>query len=176
MIWLAIFVATLIFAFQGIFLDRIMRPDTLGGYFFSGMLYLFCMACAGGLCLGISYGIGQAFTSSPVEGQHQHLAVIRDKDGVEGRFFLGSGYIENQQYYFYYQNLPDGGLRPGKVVADQGVTVYQEDRKDAELVIFNWKINYPAWAWLVCLPAPEGTGKSFEFHVPKGTVKDGYSM
>lgn len=108
---------------------------------------------------GIAYGIGQSFDAKPVEGGHHKLAVIRDKDGLEGRFFLGSGFIQSDPYYFYYSETENSGLRPGKLRADNSVTVYQEDRKNAELVEFDWEISYPSWAWLICLPDGRGSKK-----------------
>jgi hypothetical protein len=89
---------------------------------------------------------------------------------------LGAGFISSEPYYFYYESLEDGGLRPGKIQADRSVTVYEEDRTDAELVTFDWKITYPAWAWLICLLNEDSDGHSYAFHVPKGTIKTGYSM
>jgi hypothetical protein len=65
---------------------------------------------------------------------------------------------------------------PGKIQADRSVMVYEEDRMDAELVTFDWKITYPAWSWLICMRDENSTGHSYEFHVPKGTIKIGYSM
>lgn len=176
MIWIILWVAIAIFAFQGMFLDPTMAPQSAGEFFFIGLFYIFILCAAALLCGGAGYGIGQLFPSAPVEGEHQILAAIRDKDGVSGQFFLGSGFVESKPYYFYYQNVAGGGLRPGKLDADGSVTVYQEARPDAELVIFNWKVTYPGWAWVVCLPHSESDSQSFDFHVPTGTVKAGYSM
>src|ERR1700722_17570079 len=176
MIWLAIWLGVVVFAFQGAFLDPIMKPDSLGGYFFMSIFYLLICAFVALLCGGAAYGIGELYSSHPVEGEHRQLEVIRDKDGMQGRFFLGSGTIESQPYYFYYQRMEDGGLRPGKLEANHFVTVYEEDRKNAELVVFDWVMSPPWWAWIICAPHSESDGKSYEFHVPKGTVKPGYQM
>jgi hypothetical protein len=165
-----------VFAFQGFFLDPIMRPESLCGYFFWGLFYLVICGFAGVICGGIAHGSGYIFEGHAVEGQHSKLVAIRDKDGVEGQFYLGSGFISSEPYYFYYESLENGGFRPGKIDADGSVTVYEEDRKDAELVMFDWKITYPAWAWLICLRDEDGGRHSYAFHVPKGTIKTGYSM
>jgi len=158
------------------FLDSVMAPHTIGGYFFMGLFYLFIIGFAAFICGGIAYGIGQGFEDHAVEGEHSSLLAIRDKDGIEGRFFLGSGFISSQPYYFYYESLKNGGFRPGKIQADDSVTVFEEDRTDAELVTFDWKIKYPGWAWLISLPDSDGSKQTYAFHVPKGTIKTGYSM
>jgi hypothetical protein len=176
MVWALLWIGVVVFAFQAFFLDPMLKPESLGGYFFVGLFYVFVCGFAGIIAWGIGYGIGQAFGSYPVEGRRSSLLAIRDKDGVEGRFFLGSGFISSQPYYFYYETLPDGGARPGKVSADKGVTVREEDRTDAELVTFDWHIKYPAWAWIVCIQDSSGSGQSYVFHVPRGTIKTGYLM
>lgn len=176
MIWVLIWLGIVVFSFQGMLLDPVMRPDSLGGYFFMGLMYLFVCGLGGAITFGVGWVAGQMFNSQPVEGKHSTLLAIRDKDGVEGRFFLGSGFVTSQPFYFYYEALKDGGARPAKLSADESVTVREEDRTDAELVTFDWTIKYPSWAWLVCLQDSEGSRKSYVFHVPNGTIKTGYSM
>lgn len=176
MIWLLIWLGIIVFGFRGLFFDDLMKPDTVGGYFFVGLLYALTVGASALVLGGAAVGIGQAFPDHPVEGRHSILVAIRDKDGVEGRFFLGSGVVSNQSYYFYYERLQGGGYRPGKVRADQSVTVYEDARQDAEMVTYDWRITYPIWAWLVCLPDQQGSGHSYDFHVPSGTIKPGYAM
>jgi hypothetical protein len=175
MIWFVLWLMVAFFAFQGMFFGY-CSPDSFVEYFFIGLFYLFNCVFSGIVCFGIAYGIGQTFESHKVEGEHSNLVAIRDKDGVEGRFFLGSGFISNQPYYFYYESLKDGGFRPGKIEADDSVTVYEEDRTGAELVTFDSKITYPGWAWLICMRDEDAINSSYVFHVPKGTIKAGYSM
>jgi hypothetical protein len=176
MILLLIWIGVVVFAFQGFF-TGFGKPDSLGSYFFVGLFYLFICGVAGMVCADVAAGIGQFFEGHAVEGEHSRLLAIRDKDGGEGSFFLGSGFISSQPYYFYYEQLKNGGFRPRKIEADDGVTVYEEDRKDAELVTFHWKINYPSWAWIFCMPDSDGSQKeTYAFHVPRGTIKTGYSM
>jgi hypothetical protein len=127
-----------------------------------------------GVCAGFAAMVGTAFKTHPEESARYQLVSIRDKDGVVGQFFLGSGTIKGDQYYFYYKTNSDGSVTPGKVFAGQGVRVYEQDRQDAELVIFEWELNKP-WAWLVALPVNNG-GWSYKFYVPKGTVRTGFTM
>lgn len=174
MIWVGFWIATAIFAFQGMFLDRLMRPESAAGYFFTSLFYCLIAAFAAMIWGLIAYGIGALFPNEPIEGKHHKLVALRDKDGVEGTFFLGSGHIQNQPYYFYYERLADGALRPGKLLADEAVRVYEEDRQDAELVRWDWKTK-ARWVWLVAIPHDD-EALSWDFHVPKGTVKTGYSM
>lgn len=173
MIWGGLWVAIAGFAFNGMFTGY-MRPTSLTEYFFIGLFYCFMVAFAAMICGLMAYGTGAIFKNVAVEGSHHKLIAIRDKDGVEGAFFLGSGYINSQPYYFYYERLPDGAFRPGKIRADGSVKVYEEDRPDAELVRFDWETK-ARWVWLVAIPHDD-EAVSYDFHVPKGTIKTGYSM
>ena len=65
-------------------------------------------------------------------------------------------------------------FRPDKVQANGGVRVYEEDRKDAELVRWEWELDC-TWAWLIAIPVNSG-GYAYDFHVPKDTIRTGYSM
>jgi hypothetical protein len=124
--------------------------------------------------IGIACVLGMAFDTHPVQTDDYKLVAIRDKDGITGQFFLGTGMIQSEQYYFYYKTNSDGSVTPDKVRAGQGVRVYEEDRQDAELVVYEWQLNQ-SWAWLVAFPVNSG-GWSYKFHVPKGTVRTGFTM
>ena len=123
---------------------------------------------------GIAALIGLAFDTHPAQVSDDRLVALRDKDGMNGQFFLGTGTIEGDQYFFYYRELSDGGFQAGKVKASSGVRVYEEQREDARIVAFRWELNQD-WAWWVSFPVNTG-GYSYVFHVPVGTIRRGYSM
>lgn len=138
------------------------------------LLLLMVMGMAGAAGAGLAALIGNLFESHAVERARRRLVAIRDKDGVAGHFFLGSGFVNSDPYYFYYEQVKDGGFRPGKVRVGQGVRVYEEDRQDAELVEFEWDVDLK-WAWAIAFPSNAG-GYSYDFHVPRGTIRIGYTM
>ena len=175
MIWFLIWLGIVVFSFQGMF-TGFMAPASASGWFFTGLCWIFLMFVATEICGVIAIGVGETFDSKPIEGDHYKLNAIRDKDGIEGHFFLGSGFSQSEPYYFYYYEDRNGGLKPSKLNANDAVTVYQEDRADAEMIEFNWKITYPNWAWLICITHDESQKTTYAFHVPKGTIKAGYSM
>jgi hypothetical protein len=136
------------------------------------LLFMFIAALAGG---GLAALIGAGFASHPEEISKKELVALRDKDGVEGRFFLGSGSVEGAPYYFYYSKLNGGGFKPGKVKVSDGVRVYEDaDDGTATLVSYQWDIDL-SWAWLIAIPVNSG-GYSYDFHVPKGTIRTGFTM
>lgn len=176
MIFLLIWIGVAVFSFQGLFLHRFMRPESPAEWFFQVLFYCFINGFAAIFCLGAAVGISRAFDDHPVDREPVKLAVLRDRDGVDGRFFLGSGTISSVPYYFYYEQLSDGGLRPGKVEIGRGVIVYEKDREDAEMIVSDWIKDFPWWAFIVCLTVTETGDHSYIFNVPTGSVRKGFSL
>lgn len=103
------------------------------------------------------------------------LASLRSSDGVQGSFrggfFLGIGSIGSQLYYFWYEEA-GAGVTPRQLAAGVGTYVYETNRNDAELRVYDWHFKRAWWGWF----AVEGPGQTWEFHVPKGTIREGYSL
>lgn len=139
------------------------------------VLVLMFMGIAAVAGIGLAALIGYLFKTHPIVKGRDALVALRDKDGVEGQFFLGSGMLEGAPYYFYYAKLPDGGFKPGKVRVSSGVRVY-EDSADgvASLISYEWEADL-GLAWLIAIPSSTG-GYSYDFHVPKGTIRTGFTM
>lgn len=143
-------------------------------FMMSGVLSFMLTMIASLPAIGIAFLVGSAFKARPVQVRSDKLTTIRNKDGVKGQFFLGSGILESVPYYFYYRELRGGGVSPGKIEADSGVEIFEENRKDATLLTFEWQFN-SNWPYIFGFPTSAG-GKAFEFHVPKGTIKTGFVM
>lgn len=99
------------------------------------------------------------------------LVALKDRFGEEGRFFLGSGSIDQKPYYVFYRE--DGKAIILDKVPAEGVKVYEEERHNAImeryfLVRKGWKIH-PAAVDSNC----KGVIK---FRIPKGTVVRSYNL
>jgi hypothetical protein len=128
--------------------------------------YLFLLSLVSGIIIScIGYGKYKAIYSE------QTLVAIRDKSGVSGSFFLGSGTIDEQQYYFYYAKLPNGGFIADKILSN-GVTIYEEKRKDAVLRKYECVFRNK-WMRLIAI---DSGAYEVEFHVPIGTIRRGFSI
>lgn len=173
MIWLAI--PVVIFGFA---LWELVINDPLGDGFidrFMMAMFAFVIAVlAGAFSLGAGALVGLAFPAHPVKNSETPLVALRDKDGIQGSFFLGSGHIEDKQYYFFYAQQPDGSFTPGKVEANRWVRVYEQERSDAILITYRWEAN-SRWAEWLSVPV-HAIGNSYDIHVPRGTVRRGYTM
>lgn len=143
-------------------------------------IVIFCVLFAASSALaimlggGIATGIGVIATQE-INEQASHeasLATLRSSQGISGSFFLGSGSIGSDMYYFYYES--DGGNRysPRQRRAGGGVYVYEEDRKDASVQIFEWHFKRNWMRFFAFGPEGETT----RFRVPKGSILQGYVL
>lgn len=158
-----------IFAALGIIIGFILgkRDDTpfLGGF--------------GGLVVGILVGLLMTlifsifFPHYEVSNKHNIIA-MKDGSSIYGSMFLGSGTINEKQYYFYYEKEADGAITQHKLLVN--CSKIFEDSPDStgwvELHYFKTKEPYNNWA---------GCGGEREFdhaeiHVPKGSVVREYKM
>lgn len=154
--------------FWSIFSDCLDDGHPIVGLFFGvfgGLLGGFFITFFLGLFMGIF------FAEQWVEDNKQELVAIRDKDGMRGSFFLGSGTIDSVNYYFYYQRNSDGSFSPARVKANGGIKIFEEPRSDAVLVTYRSEFK-TGWAALVAIPF----GSRHEFMVPAGTIRRGFTM
>ncbi len=176
MISIAIAVATWALLLGWIIRSEGWPNEAISWVLCSALAALTCVASIG-VATGIATAIGSALPSA-IDTKPSHtatLVALRSSDGVEGSFrgsfFLGVGHIGSQLYYFWYEQSGNA-VTPRQHAAGVGTYVYEEDRAMAEVRVFDWHFKRAWWGWF----AFEGFGKTWEFHVPKGTVKHGYSL
>ncbi|MFH0969270.1 MAG: hypothetical protein V1804_02070 [Patescibacteria group bacterium] len=122
---------------------------------------------------------------SPSEQKYEELdrvelVALNNSRSTEGAFFLGSGRIESIPYYFFYYQLPDGGKKLGKLIAENA-TVYEEKRTNAYMARVSGKTIRKKTRILSWLLIPEsllhGTrSSSYALHVPEGTIVKGITL
>jgi hypothetical protein len=173
MLWFVLVIPAFCFIVKDVW-TGIMKPDGFIDCMISVFFTILFTGIIAGVCAGCAALTGLLFASHPVQVSDKLLIAIRDKDGVTGEFFLGSGVIKSDQYYFYYERMENGGFRPGRIISDSSVHVYEDARSDAKLIEFEWVVDNPL-ASLIAFPVNAG-GYSYEFHVPKGTIRTVYSM
>lgn len=101
------------------------------------------------------------------------LVAMHNESGGVGSFFLGTGYIGNEEYLFYMYQTPDEGYKRGQISLGDGVTIYEREQNTAEMVVVPQKF---AQDWYNLFTAPRSLGTSYRFYVPKGTVVQGFSI
>ena len=154
-----------------------MYPGTRFGA--AGFLAVFALAPA--LLLSTIVSVTTPRTSSLVEYHKAKIVALSDSKSVEGSFFLGSGYVQEEVRYFFYFETPDGGKKLTSLPAD-AVTIYEEDRKDAFFAEVA-KAQPEHRSRLVEFFAPEVAEDMFEnkqisyaIHIPKGSIKENINL
>jgi hypothetical protein len=147
--------------------------------------WAFCLAVSAffsGLISMVPLGIGMIAGSLPERvgrfDRDYPLVALREKDGVTGQFyFLGAGSINDTQYYFWYRK--DGGhISGGKTVRESGVRIYQDDTPP-RMVTFKTEYVSPIWdqiGWLIMLDVRDPGGWCPDFHIPPGSIKEGFQL
>ena len=151
---------------------------TLGGYFqyIAGAFYLFVIAFIG-LLIGALFAafIGVFIPKRWKYTETIKLVSLRNSEGAQGRFFLGTGTIDHTQYYFYYQQVEGGGYKPGRLEIDDNIVVYEEKaREDGELKIYEKQFLH--LHEMLTLIAMFCSGDKHEFFIPEGSIKKDFKL
>jgi hypothetical protein len=102
-----------------------------------------------------------------------NIVALKDKDGFEGSFYLGSGNIEGKmKYVFYYEN--NGAYSIKQIDCDNAKIKYSEGNTKVELFtkerVKTAIINY------FSMPFIEDKEKEYIIYVPNGTIKQDYEL
>jgi len=101
------------------------------------------------------------------------LVSLGDNTTLEGNFFLGTGSIDDEMYYFYYQKDGDG-YSFGKTKAAKAVIYYSEDAPRIDDISCE---RLSRWSWVF---DPVGCDLLYDMrdriYVPEGTIKENYIL
>ncbi len=108
-----------------------------------------------------------------VNNQKYNLISLRDSIGIQGAFFIGSGYINNTLSYFYYQQMPDGGYQANSLDMSQA-EVYQDEQKHPYIQSYNITFKNPLLNYIL-IPNVVWSCQS-ALHIPKNSILQNYSL
>lgn len=110
-----------------------------------------------------------------LRGKFQMVS-MRSFDGARGSaaagLFIAVGYVEARQFYSYYTVNRDGSFRPNKWTTDKDTAVFEEDRTDGQLVIYDIAFTH---GWVNWFATPPARSRG-EFHIPQGSLKKAFSL
>lgn len=104
-----------------------------------------------------------------VEDNSYTIRALANNSGIEGSFFLGSGYIEGKQVFNYITEDGNGAIRLQSMDASQA-TIF-EDTNNAHLRIIKTVRSLPS-----VVPWDLGSTMHYDFHIPKGSVIQNYKV
>lgn len=125
----------------------------------------------GGLLFLLCWGIGYLMPKHLEVEKTIALVSIDNNISVQGNFFLGSGFIESKQYYFYMEKL-DGSFVPHRVVVEDNVFITENSQENPKIIFYKFKFNNK-YANLIAVNLSE---KVIEIVIPKNSVKYGFNL
>jgi hypothetical protein len=145
-------------------------------------VFFFCVGT--GVALAIAGGVAAAFCAVIRDMAEQEYRVcwkarmvsMRSFDGVAGSMsggiFMMCGRMGSENYYTYYTAAKDGSFRPHKWRADSSTRIFEEDRKDGEVI--QWDQHFKS-AWVNWFASPSDSIK-MDFRIPNGSLKQNFSV
>lgn len=130
---------------------------------------MFCIGCGIAALIGI-------YMPKHWEESRIDLASLKDANGIEGSFFLGTGYIGTEQYYMWYEDI-GYGFRPGKVKVDSNCLIVEDStmQNEGSLTVKTRKMNNKSLSrWLVFDVSlwPD----QYKFTIPVGSIKKDFKL
>lgn len=109
-------------------------------------------------------------------GKTKHkIAALKDKESVNGNFFLGSGYIQGSMQFFLYEEIKTNQFvlqrfHPSDVV------IVEDIIKNDPYYLIKYQIPDPKWKWNGWGMKMNARVNGYEIHIPKGTIKHEYNL
>lgn len=108
-------------------------------------------------------------------GETKNIYAIADGNSVSGSFFLGSGYVDCVQYYYYYEQLDNNGFKQRKVRVEIA-TVFEHT--DTTGYISAYKMVLPKGHWAIgwSVLTEWDLKYVYEIHIPKGSIRNSFNL
>ena len=132
-------------------------------------IVLFCLVVLAALLVDLHYNLVTYDTTKDTR-----IVSLRSNNEAGGAFFLGTGYSQGQEYYYFYESLENGGFHLSKVFAGPDVTIYEENRSDGVMRLKEKGYDYEAIKkWLDFRAQTE---RAVSFHIPVGSIQRNFVL
>ena len=128
-------------------------------------LCAFVSAIVLGIVLAIS---AQFMIETNREDCRCNIYSLRNDSSIQGQFFLGSGYINQEQNYYYFWKNNRGGICQGNIET-KNVELFQDENVTPYM---SWQnIHYRMNKWLWTYPKFVDTKDTkHDFHIPSNSI------
>lgn len=166
---LAITLAGVVYGFVWSFREGM--GDTWIGCTLFGLLTGFLSTAVGALVgFGLISLLYWTTTDLELRGQEDEtLRAVSASSSVEGRFFLGSGYVDGVRTLNYIV-AEDGYSELRQARADDS-RIYEDETAQPYVTTYYWERE--AW-WLT--PFSVGQGTSYDFHIPPASILEDFTI
>lgn len=133
-----------------------------------GLLWmtLFIFFAAAVSCLG-----GLAFTSDEVYNTEETpICALSDNSNLDGSFFLGSGYVKEDMYYYYLTENDDGSKTMYKIPAT-GTPVDDTEAENPRIVTEYKRNSNPVVRFFFCT-----YNETHKIYIPPKSIKYSYNI
>lgn len=145
--------------------------DIMSGLFSNlvmGALSALLVALTGAIVGGATLALLTLIPAGHMLRETHTLASLGDTQGVEGRFYLGSGYINGTREIAYVKQLDGYSVA---TEADGDASRIFQDTSKPTVTEYTYFYSNP---WV--LPWNFDTGYTYDFHVPAGTIQNNYAI
>lgn len=98
------------------------------------------------------------------------IKAIKDNKSSNGNFFLGSGNI-NGEIYYYYMTCKDDNTQIKKIENNDNVYMIENNIEKPKIIFYKKEFVNPKFKYMPCL----GAGK-VKIYIPKGALKMNYNI
>lgn len=95
----------------------------------------------------------------------EKIVSMSDTNMLSGRFYLRRGYLDEELYYQYMEELKNGGYQADKVKAS--ITTIYYDNENPRV---DWYKKRKKWLWF------ETDEPFYKMYVPEGTIADDFTI
>lgn len=164
MLFIILFIVILLIVI-GIFDDNI--PITVIVFSFLGFVAYWAIIAS-------LYVTGAFVVENPEVVVKQNIVSLSDESGSEGQFFLGTGYIKEERYFFYTKQEED--YFTIEQLPANGVKIFEDTTDDTAYIKEIHNSSYLSISWLLILSLPAPEVPIYEVHVPEGTIIKQYTI
>ena len=165
MIW---FILVVIFS---IWFIKFLHDDGYGfvGGFFFWLSMTFLVFLLSVVMIGFCSSVAVIFPQTCEKTSTEYIIALNDSTGINGRAgFLGSGYVEDELYYYYMTDTKEG-FHAKKIKADDTYVRYSNEPIVETYTATNFKNKF---LWLIAFPI----NSSHIVYIPEGSIIENYRI
>lgn len=137
---------------------------SVAGVAFVGLMYTLIVV---GIGFNLAYELGGG---KLIESNQYQLRSVGADSKTEGRFFLISGYVDEERVLNYIREDGQGGNVLRTAEADNAV-VYEDSTDGATVSVHEWGVQNEFF-----IPGPVEIARSWEFRIPAGSITEDYTI
>lgn len=133
-----------------------------------------CTAFAG--IVGFVVGTVVMLIGSHTEAFETPLATLQDGQSVHGQFFLGSGSIDSEPVFFYYEKTGKSSYKLRHLSASHAVIVESDETPKVVQECRVYNASVIVWPIPTDKSADCHGGVATKFYVPKGSIQNNFML